>query len=205
MNNPSDKPSSYFIEKYKKLVVLPPQKGHPFLLCPIGLVGAGKSTVVKPLAEKLGLVRISSDEIRKLLKEDGLGYEMTEEVAFAVIQYFVEQGYGVAIDSDCARKRETIEKFAAKHRLPVRWIHINPPEEFIINKLKNFEHTWLFKDADDALKNYYARKPLHENLPFEFTYIFDTSRDDLKQQIEEAISVIKSSLDSREIAPLAQK
>ncbi|MDE1944098.1 MAG: hypothetical protein KGH97_01205 [Patescibacteria group bacterium] len=43
-------------------------------LAPVGRVGAGKTTVVKPLAERLGLVRISSDEIRKLLKERGLGY-----------------------------------------------------------------------------------------------------------------------------------
>ena len=38
-----------------------------FFVLPVGLVGAGKTTVMKPLAEKLSLLRISGDEIRKIL------------------------------------------------------------------------------------------------------------------------------------------
>jgi len=62
----------------------------------------------------------------------------------------------------------------------------NQSEEFIINKLKNQKHSWLFKDAEDAINNYLARKPLHQNLDFPFTYTFDTSKSNLNEQITEA-------------------
>ena len=71
---------------------------------------------------------------------------------------------------------------------------INPPEEFILNKLRNHKPTWLFKNADEAIKNYEARKPLHQNLDFDFAYTFDTSKPDLDEQIEEATKIINSRI-----------
>ena len=71
------------------------------------------------------------------------------------------------------------------------WIHINPPEEFIINKLKNYKHTWLFKNAEQAIENHKTSKDKHHKIiNFPFIYTFDASRDDLDEQIEEAIAVI---------------
>lgn len=183
-------------KEYEKTVVMPEQKGKQFLLCSVGLVGAGKTTVLKPLAEKFGLVRISTDEIRKILKEKGYGYKAAESIALSVGEKYARQGHGIAIDADCSRaeKRREIEEVARKINIPVIWIHVNPPEEFIINKLKNYPHTWLFKDAEQAIQNYYARKPLHEKLDFDFTYTFDTSRSDLGKQIDEASEKIKRKL-----------
>lgn len=183
-------------KEYEQTIAIPEQKGKQFFLCPVGLVGAGKTTVLKPLAEKFGLVRISTDEIRKMLKERGYGYKAAESIALAVGEKYARQGYGIAIDADCARpdKKLEIEEVAKKLNVPLIWIHINPPEEFIINKLKNYPHTWLFKDAEHALQNYYARKPLHEKLDFDFTYTFDTSRSDIGKQIDEAAEKIKTKL-----------
>jgi len=185
-----------FVDDFSKTVAVPDSKGTQFLLCPVGLVGSGKTTVIKPLAEKLGLVRISTDEIRKSLKEQGFSYQKTEDIAFEVGYLFIDKKYGVAIDADCVRpdKKEQIETLAKKKKIPVVWIHINPPEEFILNKLRSYPHTWLFKNADDAIKNYEARKPLHEKLNFDFTYTFDTSRPDLNEQIGEATKIILKKL-----------
>ncbi|MEK7615186.1 MAG: AAA family ATPase [Patescibacteria group bacterium] len=182
------------VTEYLNRIVLPPQNsGVKFILCPIGLVGSGKTTVLKPIAQRLGLARVSGDEIRLLLKEQGFNWTRTIEIAFRVIQVLVEKGYSIAIDSDCSGPNviETIEKMAAEHGYKVRFIHINPPEAFILNKLKNFRHTWLFKNADDALQSYYRRKPLHENLNLDFVYTFDTSKSDLPNQIEEVIFLLR--------------
>ena len=181
------------IDAYTKSVEIPKKKGVRFFLCPVGLIGSGKTTVLKPLAKKLGLVRISGDEIRKMLKDGGFGYEGDENIAFAAGEYFIGKGYGIAIDADCVRsdKREKIEKLAKKLSMPIIWVHINPPEKFILNKLKNYPHTWLFKDAKQAIANYKARKPLHKKLNFDFAYTFDTSRPNLKRQIKEAADIIK--------------
>ncbi len=177
---------------YQRTVHVPDSKPiQQVLLCPVGLVGAGKSTVVKPISERLSFVRISTDEIRKLLKEQGFNYGRTREMAYRLISEFLQKGYSIAIDADCINQeaRDAIKKVAEKYRLASLWIHINPPEEFIINKLRNFQHTWLFRDAKDAINNYRRRKPLHaEYLKLiDFYFTFDTSKSDLDAQINQFV------------------
>ena len=42
------------LEEYRKNTVVYKQKpARQFFLCPVGLVGAGKTTVLKPIAERL--------------------------------------------------------------------------------------------------------------------------------------------------------
>lgn len=185
------------ISEYLKEIELPKEKPvHKFFLCPIGLVGAGKSTVIKPLSKHFGLARVSGDEIRKQLKEHGYNFVRTKEIASHITQRLLKDGYGIALDSDCIGQdiQEIVRKAAQEYSYKVFYIHINPPEEFILNKLKNFQHTWLFKDADDAIQHYYRRKPMHENLDIDFIYTFDTSKANLERQISEAISVIEEKL-----------
>ena len=90
----------------------------------------------------------------------------------------------------------TIGKYTQKELgIKIIWIHINPPEKFIINKLKNYKkHSLLFKDSEDAINNYLERKPLHKKLNFPFIYNFDPSRPDLKSQLKEATSIIEKEL-----------
>lgn len=172
----------------------------PFFLCPIGLVGAGKSTVIKPLAERFHLLRISTDEIRKLLIEHGYNSIRTAELAYKLISDFSGKGYGVAIDADCVGTHvaESISQAANAIGAKIVWVHINPPEEFILNKLQTFQHSWLFKDANDAITNYFRRKPLHQNLNYPFLYTFDTSRPNLVEQLEAAARIIDEYLKDEE-------
>ena len=179
---------------YLQQIVVPAQKpSKQYLLCPIGLVGAGKTTVVKPLAEKLSLVRISGDEIRKLFKKMGYGYEKTYDLAFELIRQFISEGYSVCIDSDCAGKIEKIEKEVRGKNLLLVWIHINPPESFIINKLSNLTPNWL-GTAEEMVTNYYERKPLHKDIALNYTVVFDTSLPDIQEQIESSVSTIKKKV-----------
>src|SRR3989344_2120515 len=128
------------MQEYKKSLVVPQHpKRKLFMLCPVGLVGSGKTTVVKPLCEMLSLVRISGDDIRRLLKERGMGYEPLVPITKILAEEFLAQGVSVAIDSDSVSPRnrkiiaEAEEKYGA---LPI-WVHVNPPEEFFLNKLRN--------------------------------------------------------------------
>jgi predicted kinase len=180
---------------YESTLEIPKNKPkNQFILCPVGLVGAGKTTVIKPLSKKLSLLRVSTDEIRMLFIKEGLNWEQAREIAYGLAKKYLHQGFSVAVDSDCVteRARNYIAEAKKELDLKVIWIHINPPEEFIINKLKNQKHSWLFKDAEDAINNYLARKPLHQNLDFPFTYTFDTSKSNLDEQITEAGEKIKN-------------
>lgn len=199
--NNLDLPEELFEEiqaLYKKTIKLPALKTtRQFLLCPVGLVGAGKTTVIKPLSEKLDFLRVSADEIRELLKEKGFNYSRARDLAYTVAEEFVAEGYNVAIDANCGRDdtQKKIKELENKYRVKVTWIHINPPEEFIINKLKNYKHTWLFGSGDEAVESYFKYKEKYgdfKNLNLPYVYTFDTSRNDLDKQIEEAAEIIRN-------------
>lgn len=181
------------------LIIPKTKPDRQFLLCPVGLIGSGKTTVIVPLSEKLNLLRVSHDEIRKILKENGFNYNSSKEIARSVILDFLKDGYSVAIDANCGSKEtyNNIKNIEKEFGIKTFWVHINPPEEFILNKLKNFNHTWLFKNGDEAVKGYLNYKDKYgdgTDLGIDFIYVFDTSRSDIKIQIEEARKVILDSL-----------
>src|SRR5437016_4764206 len=92
------------IEKeFRSAIFVPAEsnRSSQIFFCPVGLVGAGKTTVTKPIAQQLHLVRLSGDELRKLLKENGYTYEPLKEILFRVGNQFIEKGYSVAFDMDC--------------------------------------------------------------------------------------------------------
>lgn len=184
-------------ERFEQSLVIPSESPkRQFFLCPVGLVGSGKTTVMKPLCEKLGLLRISNDEFRKILKKEGYGWDESTEMVIEIGEKYAKEGASIGFDADCANadKRGAIERFAKEHDIQVIYIHIDPPEEFIINKLMNYEHTWLFESGEQAVENYQNRKKLHEGLTLPYVYTFDTSRSDLNEQIEAAATIIWGKL-----------
>jgi len=185
------------ISLYEKTLSIPRKKPkEQFLLCPIGLIGSGKTTTIKFLSRKLFLLRITSDEIRKLLNEGGFNYDRVKEMAANVTKKYIKKGFSVAIDADCAAKdvRDYLEKFTDENKVKLFWVHINPPEKFIIKNFKRPKPTWLFKDFKDIKKNYLDRKSLHKNLNLPFIYTFDPSRDDFNDRLNEFISILKKEV-----------
>ncbi|MEK7208469.1 MAG: AAA family ATPase [Patescibacteria group bacterium] len=183
------------LEEYRKQVLVPAKKSkRQFLLAPVGFVGSGKSTVLRELQKKLPFVIVSADEIRKLLKERGEGYDAAHEIMFRAGEYFARQGDSVAYDTHCGRtwKKERIERLAEEISTRVFWIQVHPPEEYIIQKLRVYPHTWLFRNVAPAIENYRGHKAGDEHLALPFICTFDPSRADVEKQIEEAAERIRS-------------
>lgn len=192
-SEPTDSVIRDIASQYEKYLTIPDYKPrNQFILCPVGLVGAGKTTVVKPLSEKLSLIRISGDEIRKLLKERGYGYERVQDISTIVMKKYLERGHSTCNDNDCVTQKtqDILNAHKKNYGLRLVWIHINPPEKFILDKLRNLKPNWL-GSAERMVENYYQRKSLHENLNFPFIYTFDTSRENLAQQIDETVVIIR--------------
>lgn len=164
-------------------------------LCPVGLVGAGKTTITKPISKRLGLVRVSTDEIRKLLKENGQNYDPVKDIATSIIEGLVQNGHSIAFDMDCGNPliKEFTEKLAEEFKIKVYWVQVNPPEEFILNKLRHHPPSWLASDPEVMVKNYFDQKEkrLKEGTHFDFDFVFDTSRPDLDQQILTFIGLVE--------------
>ncbi len=187
-NTLSDSDFKHIIDEYKSTLDIPDRRLSPqILICPVGLVGAGKSTVLNPICKKLPLVRIATDEIRKLLQEKGFNFLRTREIAKFLFHEFLTDGHSVVADADCIDRevQEYVQVLKDEFSLLVVWIHINSPEEFIIQKLTHFKHTWLFRNAAHAIEVYHKRKPLHEAYlkDVRFYFTFDPSKNDIDKQV----------------------
>ena len=199
-NLTSLKEEKKILAEFEKNLDIPNKKPEKkIILCPVGLVGAGKTTVLKPLSKKLGLIRISGDELRMILKKYGYNFIKTEELSKKIIFKYLKKDYSIAADFDCISHKKVFSDIAKEYNAKIFWIHINPPEAFIIKKLKNIhnlkhDHPKLFKNAEVGLSDYFRRKPLHAKINFPFIYVFNTSKNNLKEQIEEAYQKIKNKI-----------
>lgn len=186
-------------KEYEGTLTPPAKKPSPqWMLMPVGLIGAGKTTIVKPLAKRLGLIRISTDDIREKLKLRGYSYEGCRDIVQELTRKYLNLGHSIALDANTGSKigltynQKTAELFPNVRQL---FIHINPPEEFIINKLNNYSHTWLFKDAEHAVKSFSSNQKGFTPPDVHFVYTFDPSRNDLPEQLRQGALAIERELE----------
>lgn len=188
------------IEKYEKLIEIPKKISlYQFILAPVGLVGSGKTTVIRPLSRYFSLIRISSDEVRVILKSLYNTSYTQNDVLYIItflLKKYIKMGYGVAIDSNCENKKDLISKLIKEFNIKVIWININPPESFILEKLANMNYLpgHVFKDANQALNTYLKDKPIQRNLDMNFLSEIDTSKKDLEREILDTQNKIENFL-----------
>lgn len=168
------------------------------MICPVGLIGSGKTTIIKKLARSFGLVRVSNDEMRAYLVKLGYNTDRASDVTVVVVRNLLKKKIGLAIDADCARK-ETIMNILSKERLfkvPLVWIKINVPEKIILERLSPDNKKRKYRGAE-AIANYHKRKELHKNVKLPFIYTFENkNKDCLKTQMSKAKQKIQEFLTS---------
>lgn len=172
-----------------KIPIIKPTK--QFFFCPVGLIGSGKSTIAKIISERLNLLRLSTDELRRILKENEYDFELVGETGLRIANEFARLGFSIALDLDCGNPqvKEFVEKIARDLNAKVVWVHINTPEEFIIKGLRKDHHfrAWLADTSEKMIDNYYVQKEkrIRENTSFDFLCTLDNSRSDIDMQIDE--------------------
>lgn len=182
-------------DEFEATFLIPDKKPtHQYMLCPVGLVGAGKSTVIQALTEQLPVVTIRTDEIRMLLQNKKCALTRTREMAFDLIEKYLRLGYSIAIDADCVSPdtAEYIKQLDANFDLKFIWLHIFAPEDVILERLRTTTRRSPIKNSDDAIAIYTRRKALHKNLTMPFTYVFDTTKKNIDSQIQEAVQIINN-------------
>lgn len=174
-------------ELYEKTLEIKKSKlKKQIILCPVGHIASGKTTVVKPVASELGLIRLSTDELRVLARDNNLG-EHTHVVVGELFREYLKKGFSIACDFDCSSlgRRDLIEAEAVLYNAPIIFIKINPPHSWIIHKIKSMKYfkSGLFKNVTVGLSEI-KRSFKERKLPnLKYAWVFDTSSPKLDKEI----------------------
>ncbi|OIO18783.1 MAG: hypothetical protein AUJ37_04750 [Candidatus Magasanikbacteria bacterium CG1_02_41_34] len=192
-NNLSEQDFLNIVKEYTASLSLKGQHDSlQFLICPVGMIGSGKTTTLKKINETIPFVCIRTDDMRALLKKHGYNFLKTKELALEVAIQILEKGYSIALDSDCAgdKVREKIDSIAKTFpKLEIIWIHIIASDNVIKKRLSPDNEKRVYK-GPEAIERYEIRKVLHENLPMQFDATIDTGSDHTKTDFENVIKII---------------
>jgi hypothetical protein len=145
-----------------------PRAGRILVMC--GLSGAGKSTVARALAKRVGAVHIRSDAVRKHLAGIPLGSrggaevytdEMTRQTYDRLLHLggtLASEGHTVILDAkfESAGQRAAALAAAARHRLPAHVLYCSAPRDVLRDRLRS--RTGDVADADAGLLDEQERK-----------------------------------------------
>lgn len=89
-----------------------------YLIGTVGLVGSGKSSVARKLAEEIGAVVVSADGLRIELRKLGEKYDNVWLIVENIVENLLYQGCNVIIDSDFveAPKRASLRTVARRRK-----------------------------------------------------------------------------------------
>ncbi len=183
--------------EFRSQILIPKNKPlRQFFFCPTGYIGSGKTTITKMVSEKFNLIRISNDDLRFILKENGHDYSTLKDTVIKIAEEFVQQGFSIAFDMNCANPitKNKVDEFSCKLGIPTIWVHINPPEKFIINNIKLRNNIRIFGETQRALDNYfYQKQSFAQNMmDIKYAYTIDPSKSNFNDQIIGLYSIIEN-------------
>jgi aminoglycoside phosphotransferase family enzyme/adenylate kinase family enzyme len=183
--------------------------GSPALVVVCGLVGTGKSTLVRLLQKRLGFKAISSDEVRKrlagvspnqrMISAYGAGIysssfsKVTYQTMIDDAERVLREGAGVIVDATFKRAadRSDIMSLAERLNVPVLFIECVAPKEEIMQRLDRRSES-LNETSDATFEVYQAQsrefEPLIE-IPSSNHLVVDSTRDPAKvgREIESSL------------------
>ncbi len=186
------------LQEYEKRIPLPERSSRkPWILAVVGLVGSGKTTVVKFIADQMNMPRISTDMLRHVLAENGFNMVRTVDLAKVLAQKYLEAGYSISLDGDAItpEHRELFAQAAKHFGIPLVLIHVNTPDETVLEQLRGNneqQHSGLARDVEGSIEAHARRKPLHEKYLQEITFdaVFDISQPDFHQRLETFVATM---------------
>lgn len=166
---------------FASLGPLPPPVAKPVFIVLSGLPGTGKSYFSKRLAERLPLVILESDALRKVLFP-GPTYSWRESVRlFRAIHLLVEKllltGVSLILDATnlAERYRKELYDIAGRVKVELILVKLEAPVELVRERLEaRTKESSGWSDADWEV--YQMMKPREERIRHKH-YVVDTSQD----------------------------
>ena len=184
-----------FASKFSNQVLrISKEADKPFVVYFVGMIGSGKTTTAKFISTHYNLVRVSTDEVRDFLEENGFSRERSFDVAEVVAERILQQGYGIVFDADLVDQyfQDHVIALSKKVGVLTLLLQIQTPESLILKRLRADNSDRVYK-GKIAIHDYTHRKPKFENLSIQPDVIIDGSAD-FEEQMKHTIQIIDKKL-----------
>ncbi len=172
------------------------KKNPKLVVCFAGPPGSGKTTLAKELEERLQAIRISNEEIRKIIDSQypDLSIDEREKVVEDYLGYLIEQLDGepnglVVIDSGIERKYRRVCDRLHQHGFTTYTINISLSRDTLEERIRKSKDS-----PEDYLLHLDTWIIQHEQ--FEQDVVSDLTLDEESDAIESTISGVSEVLDS---------
>lgn len=162
---------------------LPEPVAHPYLIVISGLPGSGKSTFSRALAQRIPVLLMESDALRKALF--GIPTHSPQESArlfravHALIEEFLQKGIPVLLDATNLQEshREPLYAIAERNKARLILVWVEAPEEVVRQRLERRFRKEEPADLSDATWEVYQRMRAIAERPHRPHFVVNSSKD----------------------------
>ena len=174
-----------------------------FLICSVGLVGVGKTTLMKKISQKIGAEYIRSDAIRLFVKKKGivLGKKDIRKIMILLGEMAFQNGTNVVMDADFILEsdRDLAKKFAKKYSAKFQCVRIVCDQKEHIRRILKRDSQGgdsFFDNSVDGIYDFFRRSGYHflftphfdgqmilKKLSFHTAAVFDTTTRNVTKQV----------------------
>ncbi|MFN3973875.1 MAG: AAA family ATPase [Dehalococcoidia bacterium] len=161
----------------------PAPVAHPYLIVVSGLPGSGKTTFSRRLAQRLPVLLLESDALRKALFPTPT-HSLQESARLfravhLLIEGFLKKGIPVILDATNLQEvhREPLYAIAERNKAHLVLVWVEAPEEIVRQRLERRSRKEETGDLSDATWEVYQRMRATAERPRRPHFVVDTSRD----------------------------
>jgi predicted kinase len=161
----------------------PAPVARPYLIVVSGLPGSGKSTFSRHLAQRIPVLPLESDALRKTLFGTPT-YSLAESARLfraihTLIENLLKKGIPVLLDATNLQEahREPLYALAERHRVPLILVWVEAAEEVVYQRLQRRARREDPTDNSDATWEVYQRMRATAERPHRPHFVVDTTRD----------------------------
>lgn len=161
----------------------PAPLAHPYLIVVSGLPGSGKSTFSRRLAQRVPVLLMESDALRKALFGTPT-HSLAESTRLfraihALVEEHLQRGIPVLLDATNLQEthREPLYAIAERTRASLILVWVEAPEEVVRQRLEKRMRREDSTDLSDATWEVYLRMRATAERPHRPHFVVDTSRD----------------------------
>ena len=176
------------LEELNKQIINSFEKNKKLMVCFAGIPGSGKTFLAKKIEEEFKGVRISNDNLRKIvekniIKDEKQRDELVREFVFELLKGWPFKNELIILDSGIERKYEDTKKIANEKHWKMFIIKMVVPKDVIIERIKKKDKERFEKRPEDIKRWFIEFENFNKKVKADFVFKCNFDLDNLFKKI----------------------